>query len=296
MPTPSSEKWYDSKTDLPPLKAAVRVNWSGHVFIAMRVVHPKRARVEWATVVDGELVYLPRKKDRRKWDAQPGAWQPKDAAQWPYDLPEPIYRPDRPPAPEAPSQPEIDRLEARDPKSAFWWRDAAQVTYSPAGLITAREAEARVKRAILTDGLRKEKFARMTQHAWPAELLEVAEAIDNPDRPLPARFEPTPADIDDSLVAMAWFAALDPPEMRHMPIRPNFVILQSVLILRAVEPPYTWEQTGREIGRSHTRAQQLHAEAVERITKAANGGFAYDHIRTDHIAELRKRNREAART
>lgn len=292
--------WYSSSVSLPPLRAPVVVHWEAREFPAMRVVHPTRQRAVWMTVIDGEIVYLPQPKDRRRWGEHPACWRPRDPAAWPFPLPEPTRPPHRVSAADAAadsgSQEPTDAIGAD--KARQWWRDASAVTYSPPGSITAREAEARVKRAILTDGLRPEKNAGLTVQGWPAELIEAARLIeDGPGDERPPRFEPSPRDIDDAIEAMRWFAALDPPEMRRKgePIREKFVLLQVVLILRALDPPFTWDHAGRFIRRSGTRAQQLHAEAILRVTRVANGGFAYEHCQRDHVAELRRRNREAAR-
>ncbi|MBL8844778.1 MAG: hypothetical protein JNN24_03310 [Hyphomicrobium zavarzinii] len=189
-----------------------------------------------------------------------------------------------------------------------WWKDSSLLTYSQPGEITRDEAEARILRAILTDGLRPWKQGERLRRAWPQELIDWAEAqkalAEDPRTDTRERFVPSPDDISDSLVAMKWFAALDPPQLRpgasdaHVasaPIRQDFTRDQVLLILRALEPPYTWRQIGRHelVGRvSHTQARRFYRDALERVWRAANGFKVFDHVTVrDELAALRERNR-----
>lgn len=200
-----------------------------------------------------------------------------------------------------------DSAAEREEPGARWWRDAAAVEYHPKGAVTQQMAEARVLRAILTDGLRPWKDGRVLARAWPQEFLDWAEAqkrlAEDPKADLRERFVPSPDDVSDSLVAMSWFAALDPPQLRPdgaYTIAADFTRDQVVLILRALEPPYTWRQIGRHelVGRvSHTQARRFYKAALERVWRAANGFPVFDHVTVvDELAALRERNRAAKRS
>lgn len=199
----------------------------------------------------------------------------------------------------AQSASEADRIEPR------WWRDSSLVTYSPSGVVSMGEAEARVLRAILTDGLRPWKRGEPVR-AWPQEFLDWADAqkkmAEDPKADIRERFVPTRDDIRDSLVAMTWFAALDPPQLRpdgYGTINQDFTRDQVLLILRALEPPFTWRQIGRHqlIGCSHTQARKHYREAVERVWRAANGLQVFKHVRVrDELAALKERNRAHKRS
>lgn len=188
---------------------------------------------------------------------------------------------------------------ADEDRGRRWWKDSSLLTYSQPGEITRDEAEARILRAILTDGLRPWKQGERLRRAWPQELIDWAEAqktlAEDPRADTRERFVPSPDDISDSLVAMKWFAALDPPQLRREAILTEFTRDQVLLILRALEPPYTWRQIGRHelVGRvSHTQARRFYRDALERIWRAANGFKVFDHVTVrDELAALRERNR-----
>ena len=194
-----------------------------------------------------------------------------------------------------------------DGRPSRWWRDATQVVYAPAGHVSRDQAEARVLRAILTDGMRPYKLNSALSRAWPQELIEWAEAqkalAEDPKADLRERFVPSPDDVSDSLIAMKWFAALDPPQLRpdgEYTISENFTRDQVLLILRALEPPYTWRQIGRHelVGPvSHTQARKFYREALERIWRAANGFKVFEHVSVrDELGALRERNRAHKRS
>src|SRR5262249_24893984 len=109
------------------------------------------------------------------------------------------------------------------------------------------------------------------------------------------RWEPTHKDISDADVAMGWFAALDPPELRFGRPVTYFNGYQICLVLRAMDPPLSRAMIGSEIGRSEGRGRQLYDKAVEKITRAANGLPIRWPLKTkDQIAALKDRNKQYA--
>ena len=322
----------------PPLRARCRIVWGGRTFVAWRDTHPKTRRRCWAVEIgDGLVDYWPPKvwpRSMRDLGDEPELFQPRDPANWPYPLPAPertieprmtstrgsgrfaamTQQSARSAATLAEIEREtgvsLDRLAAersahardRDDPGARWWRDSATIVYAPPGHITREMAEGRVMRAILTDGLRPWKQDGVLTRAWPQELIEWAEAqkrlAEDPKHDLRERFVPSPDDISDNLIAMRWFAALDPPQLRpdgEYTISADFVADQVVLILRALEPPYTWRQiANHELvpASSHTDARRLYRRALERVWRAANGFEVFDHVRVrDELAALKDRNR-----
>src|SRR5690606_15145035 len=188
---------------------------------------------------------LPPKGQERRWGPEPSAWQPVDLAAWDLPLPEPISGPlpqravpwsrresrgrqagmiaqaEAAEAIRASVAAEIgpdDAEEAPSPsgRPEQWWRDAALVPYSKPGEISHAEAEARVCRALLTDGLRPDNRLAPIARTIAALAEAVAETVSSADaEDRGPRFEPTPRDLADYLTAMRWFALLNPPELWH---------------------------------------------------------------------------------
>lgn len=306
-----TDRWYRPTLEpmIPPLRAKVRVFWEEHTFIAWRDVHPKTRARCWAVVMkDGEIAYWP---PRHGWPRGPrwfkGArayrFSPEPALFQPLDLSQPIWRTVPMPGPVAPTfgpkfsagcspREPVDEIDARDD----WWRDPSALTYSAPPYIGRAEAEGRIMRAILTDGLMPWK-SRATLAGWPKALIEAAakraEQSTNAYRP---PFKPTPRDVSDNITAMRWFAMLDPPELRRTAIRDEYTDHQLALILRAQDPAYTWREVGLALGLSHEGARKFYAKTIEMIERGANGKQVFDDLpQRDRLAETRERNRRAKR-
>lgn len=313
--------WY-AVEHLPPGRVRVRVVWDGRVFVAARILDERAKRLRWATVDEhGRTIMLPPRGQEQRWGPEPSAWQPVDPATWDLPLPAPLFS-----GPQEWAMPwsrrevrgrlgsmaaqaaeaesiragvlaEIGEAEpvSRPPgRPEQWWRDASLVTYSAPGEISHAEAEARVCRAILTDGLRPEMLSASLAGTSAALAEVVAETVTSSDaddgRP---RFEPTPRDLADYLTAMRWFALLNPPELWHPRRRPlELNQSQKLLVWRALDPPLSWRAIGKRISRTAEGARRAWGGALERVWRAANGLPVHDHVKTvDQLAALRARNR-----
>lgn len=310
-----------------------------------------RRRCWSVEIGDGLVEYWPPKqwpRNYRDMGDEPDLFQPRDPEHWEYPLPEPVAAPAESVMVSSRGSGRFSAMSAqaaqsdatrREIESALgftmddlareraedgtraddiasrWWRDASLVTYSPQGDVTLAEAEARVLRAILTDALRPWKHGAQQVRAWPQEFTDWIEAqrklAEDPKADLRERFAPSRDDIRDSLVAMGWFAKLDPPQLRpgasdahasgaSAPIREEFTRDQVLLILRAIEPPYTWRQIGQHElvgGVSHTQARRFYKEAIDRVWRAANGMPVFKHVSVrDELGALRERNRAHKRS
>ena len=278
-----TDSWYRVE-DMRLERVPVRLQWAGRMIKAWRGVEPRTRRRCWVVPdVAGELHYWPPKGNPLLAHG-PESWQPLDPGKWPHPLPEPVRR-SRPSfaridhrrrdaaAPDAGSASAPPRRRDTSAGAREWWRDANAIVYQPPGHVSREMAEARVKRAILTHGMSVSKQPGATRDAWPQLLLDAARFIEaqDPTSDGRLRFEPCPRDISDELDALAWFAALDPPHRRHKAIRDEFVPEQRVLILRALDPPFSFAMCGRFLGaRSAERARRLHDDAIESVWRLAN--------------------------
>lgn len=290
------DPWYRTADMLPPLRAHVRVTWVGRVFEAIRAVHPKKKKYCWATMDDGEIVYLPPKGRSKLWGDNPELWQPADPNRWPYDLPEPVVSPK-----------EGITEDSRNPRpephtNALWWRDATLVTYSEPGRITLEEAEARLMRALNTGWRISKDLPKSPTNAdvlnkiaalkWTPDDDEEAQVIDKDWRP---PFEPTGKDQDDYLTAMAWFVSLNPPELWPKKRRmESFNRSQYALVYRALDPPASWAYMANKWSTTPDRAKRIYENALDNIWRAANKQTVLRHVEVaDQIGLLRERNRRA---
>lgn len=129
---------------------------------------------------------------------------------------------------------------------------------------------------------------------------DLAEAVAEADREAQAKVTSQlrerlmlgPADHRDRLTAMAWFAALNPTELRD-PGMPVFSLVdeQKVLIWRAERLSFI--HIKNLLGLSHREcARRLYTEAIEMIWRAANGRQVYPHVATmNQIKLLQTRDR-----
>lgn len=333
----SNAAWY-AMQHLPPGRCRVRVRWEAREFIAVRMLRPNSAtQLGWCLPPrqgDTTIDWLPRRADRGRWSPEPECWQPADDRwTWPKGpVPEPLpvhVRPqmysgdghrrwssmveqaERSDATRARIAAEVAaELGESSPAATAtrrigsrWWRDISLVTYSPFGAVSQEEAEARVCRAVLTDGIRPGELPQGWQGVGTALSQFVAETVTSETHV--RLFEPTRADLADyeSFQPMIWFAALNPPGMRRRraPLW-ELNAAQMVIVLHALG--YTWRQAGqhKRLGVSGQRAHDLYhgaksnVGAIEKVWRAANGQrvlpWLPDHAE-DPIAAVRRRNREA---
>lgn len=291
------EAWFATDSMPPPLRVRVRISWAGREFEAVRLVHPKKKRILWATIIDGEAVYLPPKGRNKIWGEHPQLWQPVDMATWEHALPEPQRL-------AIPNWPRPQEIVSRETSSwdGMWWRDVTLIAYSSSGEISRREAEGRLMRALNTNlRIKVERpgfqscsdvLARLSQEKMD---LETDEPLGHDWRP---PFEPLGVDLDDFLTAMAWFRALNPREMWHKRRRfGDMNRAQAVLLYRSLDPPASWDFIGRKWGVSGERVRQIYKSSLDKIERAANGRPVFKHVRvTDPMIEVRERNRRATQS
>lgn len=256
--------------------------------------------------------------------AEPDLWRPLKSADWPDPLPEPAtlavagqmvsqsgkrrwdarsqqaelaarIKAETEAEVEAAHGPAEETAPATGRRPERWWLDAAAVSYSEPGRVSITEAEARLCRALLTDRLHPAHYSPMIGTTSAALGSLVAEHISSADA-RPARFEPTPRDLDDYLVAMAWFAALNPPDLRVVHRAFALNAEQRLLAWRALEPPLSWRQIAQRTGSNHTSVRTSHHRALVRVKRAANGEQVIPYADlADPMEALRARNRAARR-
>jgi hypothetical protein len=287
--------WYAVEPTQPPFRTRVTVQWAGRIFAATRIMHPKKRKPAWATFKNGEVEFLPPAGRSRIWGPEPELWQPLDPAAWTHPLPAPI-----PLARPAWPLPQLTASVSDGARDPLWWRDATRLTYSPAGEISVSEAEGRLMRALNTDiALRVDKPSFKTNADVLARLSATRFVADD-EEPVTldwkVPFEPAGTDLDDFLIAMRWYMALNPvelwPKSRTLGARNR---LQKVLLYRAMDPPASWGFIAGRWGVSVERVRQVYASALDKLHKAANGRQVYSHVRTrDPILAVRERNKRHA--
>jgi len=177
-----------------------------------------------------------------------------------------------------------------------WWRDATRVTYSQRGSVGVEEAEARVSRAILTDGLRLERAGVQVVRASSAlaDMVSETASSEHDDPGHWRNFYALPQDYDDELTAMRWFSAINPPDLHRGGLRPanHYTTAQRLLVWRAQSRG--WREIGSDLGCSDTQARRLFGGALFQVWCAANGWQVFAHVSVkDQLAALRERNRAA---
>ena len=318
------------------------------LFTVARIWHPRTRSWSWVRLIKGDdgeefgdLVPVPPKgRDRAGWHPEPTYWQPFDADKWiwPSEAPKPLAahlvpqltttdylmrEVDDAEWAEASREADRDREDARyrrseeDSLKARWWTDINNIKYEPKGDVTARMAEGRVLRALAWCGAgRGLTIKSMSLGSLLARMADAAsidaQTVKADNYALSLQyppFRPLPRDHDDLPVAMAWVAALNPPEnwtdARRAPERSwDINRTQRVMLRRTLTIPLTWEHIGdlegnpdkRISGISATRCRQIYAKGMEACWRVANGESAYPGRKVvDQIEALRERNREHKR-
>jgi len=327
----TDEHWYHLD-DLPAGRVVVRVAWDAYEIKAARLPHPKRKRLEWCEMVEGEVRWLP----REGWSLEPQEWQPLDARMWTWPkgtpVPQPIERQvsermwsatmrftavDDAEAADLAAEMERDRNLARSGGAAAgeahaggmaepqqqWWFDPHLVTYSRPGHITEREAEGRLMRAFAAE--RWVRVERPTCNTFGGILANLARTVPlSPAElaaadPLPIRDEPTGRDRDDMLTALSWLKGLptswfaeNAGDGRVHWAGPY----DDVLRQRSMQPPRSWREIGRVLKVSHEQARQMYAQALALVTDSANGRTTTAALRrAERLAAVQEGNRMAKR-
>jgi hypothetical protein len=314
----------------PPMRVRVAVLWNGRMFKAARVHHPRTKKLCWVTERKSDFseMYLPPKgRKAEAWGDNPQWWQPEKPEEWKAPLPPPlkfngvsaegvmadIGRGAR-------RRRQTEALDAMRDELPWWWQidpDAARIVYEPTGHVTRDMAEGRVMRAVSasgaqeTEGLTRQgvfeatAFAELTAAAQVYLQDETTKREQIKPSKWLARLHLDRADLKDWLTAMAWFAALNPPELRGArdgdgewdeddTTRPWVLNdRQKVLIARArcIGGPMSWRSVGEWMGMHHSRPQQLYESAIDRVHRAANGLHVTLNEPVDHMAAVREGNR-----
>lgn len=316
-----SQIYYPATETCPAIGVRVIVVWAGRELSAARTRDKNSGAVRWVTTEHGQLVTLPPRGLESRWGEEPEGWRPEQPETWRAPLPEPLTscaprmadaRPGRArsggryaamsaqaaqsDATRREIEAELGAVDEARASERQWWLGEL-LSYSPAGEISVREAEGRVARAILTDGIKG-------KHGGPAGMGETSSALSgfvhetllssDADGML-ERFEPTPRDLADYTTAFAWFTALNPPELWHHS-RKAWTLSQAqcVLVWRMIMPPLSWRSIAKNAGGSHVGARQIYGAALAGVTRAANGQAVLQHVKVkDRMAALRAANRRA---
>lgn len=324
----SHDQWY-AMADLPEVRAIVRVWWMAfgqpRQFDVVRTWRASSRSWGWSALdpETREFIALPpRGRDRQRWAIEPVCWQPMDASIWvwpgeaPRALP-PHHVPrlvgtdyllrevDAAEMEEASRESERDRDDAgyRKPERAQetmrsrWWTDIGVIRYEPAGSVSPRMAEGRVLRALAWCGaghgltLRADTAVSVLARLAATAGGEMAE-VDQRWHGLP-RFQPLPLDHDDFLVAMGWFAQLNPPEAWGSARKAwGLNRVQRIMVLRASRMAPSFADIADLFDVSATRTRQLYMKGCDGCWRASNGMPARgDVVAVDHMRALRERNR-----
>ncbi len=330
-----TDLFYPVTPDMPAIGVRVVVVWAGRELSAARTRDKNSGAVRWVTTEHGQLVTLPPRGLESRWGEEPDAWRPEHPDRWKAALPEPLAswtsslaasdeaaaarqvarereqfiaglggnryaamtaQAEQSARTRAEIEAELGAVDEARASERQWWLGEL-LSYSPAGEISVREAEGRLARAILTDGIKG-------KHGGPAGMSETSSALSgfvhetllssDADGML-ERFEPTPRDLADYTTAFAWFTALNPPELWHHS-RKAWTLSQAqcVLVWRMIMPPLSWRSIAKNAGGSHVGAQQIYGAALAGVTRAANGQAVLQHVKVrDRMAALKERNRRA---
>jgi hypothetical protein len=308
----------------------IRVAWNGYHLDAMRMGPPVAKQARWVEIygrefIDlpptrvvsfrdthaGQLINVPEAGQLARWGANPEMWQPLASHPWPTYLPEHeqiwpgskaglFTRIDQQSYGETEMAQDAaeremfkDQAYARgrngEPEEALElpkWRDATSISYSQSGHITRAEAEARVCRALyfLGGGGGLDLIAGRSNAAVLADLKR---DVDDDDLAgLIPRLIVHDSDTDARLItAMRWAC-----ELRLSPLV-NGRTRYDVLELRSRNVPVLWSKIADMLGVSGTRAKQLYADAIDRITTIANTGTP---LLDRSEAKVKQGNREHA--
>lgn len=288
-----SETFYSVRPDMPRVGIRVVVIWGGRQLTAARVHRAGRTR--WVMEnKEGGYTFLPPKGQEERWGPQPDAWRPEKAEAWKAPLPPPLI-----------SSPAVAKIESEHGPTEDgatrltdhqWWLTEL-VTYSPAGTVSIREAEGRVARAILTDGIASglggHGRLRVTSSAL-SNLIQKTQ-LSSDTHGMRQLFKPSPRDLDDYDTAIAWFAALNPPELWGQS-RETWTLSESqcVLVWRVVMSALSWRDIARQVGASRQGARLIYGEALTGVHRAANGQPGTKHVTVkERLATLSATSRRA---
>lgn len=226
--------------------------------------------------------------------AKPVYWRPQDPSKWRAALPEPVTSP----------QPRMwssvghnggQPIIEIDDDGGQWWRDVGRIKYEPSGSVSERMAEGRVMRAVAACGhgygttLNSRTFGMLLAQV----VREFGDDAEYPTSDYAGRFRQSPSDISDFEIAMAWFAHLDPPDLRPAD-QCTWALnrMQNVLALRARNRPWSYGLIGERFGMTPDGARKLYQRTMQAVWRVANGMPAFCHVvTTSPMEQLKERNR-----
>lgn len=337
--------WYRVSEVPPPYVIHVRIQCEGRVFIGARGLDPRSGGTVWIEVKRRERVPV------FHLDFTYALWQPLAPEKWQGQLGTPITDIQSSPAwdgieqkvwsetmrfqavedataEELAREMEADRETARVQGSSTasfarltretqWWRDITRIRYEAPPRIARQDAEARVLRAVAQSEARA--APNMARGASQA-LASLVQQMDNKARgaldsnPVPnpvPRFDPLPRDHEDFPVAMGWFTALNPVELRERGTPLGTLCPEQIVIaMRSLPVPLSFTEIGYElagmgsgirslVGRKGQRkpvprqdVRARYERAINMCHRAANGEQVHAQLKpADQIAALRERNR-----
>ncbi len=224
--------------------------------------------------------------------ARPDYWQPQQPDKWKAPLPEPVIS--REPRMWSAVGEREDLAAILPPEPEQWWRDPTRIRYT--GDVTLDMAEGRVMRAVAACGHGYGANAQTrTFSSILADMAEENEFSAYPTSDYTARFRPLPQDIADFEVAMGWFTALNPPDLRVKGAELwTFNRPQKAIAYRALDRPWSYGKMADKFGMTPDGARKAHYRAIEAVHRVATGLPAYSHVDPiDQIAALQERNRMA---
>jgi hypothetical protein len=308
----------------PPLRIQVYVLVEGREFLASIERHPETKAERWVEWACGKprvlawAVEVHMVGDARRGVAITALWRPQHAAAWRMPLPEPVtgaevgimwssrsrfQAVEDAESAELAREMESDRETARAQGEApsytrgarrrMWWLNPAEVSYAQPGLITVRDAEGRLMRAVASDSFSGNSAPSIAKcFTWngnaaldEAALRRLAEAeAKRPEEEVP-RFQALQADHQDYTVAMGWFSALSGPH-------------QTVIRLASRMQGYSFGEIAWIIGGKlkPTACAERYKAAVASAHVIANGGVSGRVAeKRAALADLRSRNMAARR-
>lgn len=212
---------------------------------------------------------------------RPTVWQPQEPAKWRAELPDPV-----------------DPMTCKPFGSAVidddqWWRDGHAIVYEAPGFVSRKMAEGRVMRAVAAcRNSVTMPYARSFSSLMAEMATDAHDGVVTSDYIL--RFKPLRPDVQDFSTAMAWFAALNPPEMRSEKDPLAFNRQQKILAYRSDDVPWTYGKIGEKWSITADGARKFYGRVIDAVHRVANGMAPYAWVPTiDQMAALRERNRLA---
>lgn len=247
---------------------------------------PPRKVISYREIPNGELVETPQSwLQRNGWGPEPTAWRPRAGERWPHELPELLaltasavgraVRIDHVAfnAAEAAAEMENERQWRRDrgddgdePAVDAWWRDGMLIPYSDRGVITPRECEGRVMRALYWLGRGGESVRASTHSPLASMVADVVSSEHMPDTSELPKLARMPTETDARLFeAMAWLTEM-------LITKPSGRRWLAILVALTRDRRVTLTEVGRGYSIAGQSVGEQRVRALKLLTKIANTG------------------------